>query len=396
MIPKIIHYCWLSGDPFPDSVQKCIDSWKKYLPDYQFILWDYNRFPRGKSKWVDQAFDKHKYAFAADYIRLFALYHYGGIYLDADVEVLKSYNDLLFLPYFIGQEKTPSGIEAATMGFEPHHPLIQELLFRYEDRNFIGNDNELDTYPLPFIIRKCIESLYDYNIISNINDFNHNINLFNVFSSDFFSPKNYSNRKIELTNNTYSIHHFEGSWLDNNNQSNNRHKQVSISRKLKKNLFRSFFHKISKLVFSIRNIIIISNGDIENKCCHLMWKKYSNPFRMSCFSDDNFVRFVKLNIRNDFNKHIEFISRNESNELLFPNEYYPIGRIKETNIEIHFTYFFSREQIRNELIQFDNLIKNKTIIYIFQQKKTLTCWDIYKTCLKILFSNRPIFIKARK
>lgn len=103
MIPKIVHYCWLSEEPFPKIVKKCIETWHKILPDYDFMLWDLNRFPLDKCKWVKQAYQAKKYAFAADYIRLYALYHYGGIYLDTDVQVLKSYNDLLDLPYFIGQ-----------------------------------------------------------------------------------------------------------------------------------------------------------------------------------------------------------------------------------------------------------------------------------------------------
>lgn len=99
MIPKIIHLCWLSGDPYPPKIQKCLESWKKFLPEYEVMLWDGNRFDLNSSSWVAQAFAK-KYAFAADYIRMYALYHYGGIYLDSDVEVLKSFDELLTLPLF--------------------------------------------------------------------------------------------------------------------------------------------------------------------------------------------------------------------------------------------------------------------------------------------------------
>ena len=97
MIPKIIHYCWLSEDPMPQELIKCVDTWHKYLKGYRFIKWDFSIFPKGKSRWVDQAFEKRKYAFAADYIRLYALYHHGGIYLDSDVEVLKSFDAFLEL-----------------------------------------------------------------------------------------------------------------------------------------------------------------------------------------------------------------------------------------------------------------------------------------------------------
>ena len=81
MIPKIIHLCWLSGDPYPRKIQDCLDSWKKHLPSYEIILWDTKRFNIHEVPWVEQAFNTKKYAFAADYIRLYALYHHGGIYL---------------------------------------------------------------------------------------------------------------------------------------------------------------------------------------------------------------------------------------------------------------------------------------------------------------------------
>ena len=124
MIPKVIHYCWISGDPFPEKIQKCYDSWKRVLPDYKIIVWDYAKAHAIGSKWVDQAIATKKYAFVADYIRFYALYNYGGIYLDSDVEVLKSFNDLLVLRYFIGKEKdSEGGIEAAIINSK----LLYEL-----------------------------------------------------------------------------------------------------------------------------------------------------------------------------------------------------------------------------------------------------------------------------
>ena len=85
MIPKIIHWCWLSGDPYPPKIQACLDTWKKVLPDYEIILWDTNRFDVNSTPWTKQAFEVKKYPFVADYIRLYAIYNYGGIYLDSDV-----------------------------------------------------------------------------------------------------------------------------------------------------------------------------------------------------------------------------------------------------------------------------------------------------------------------
>ena len=115
MIPKVIHYCWLSGDPIPEKLQRCMDSWKKFLPDYEFVLWDLERFDIKTSQWVKEAFEARKYAFAADYIRLYAVYNYGGIYMDMDVEVVRPFDDLLASPYILGLE-SEKGVEAGVFG----------------------------------------------------------------------------------------------------------------------------------------------------------------------------------------------------------------------------------------------------------------------------------------
>lgn len=215
MIPKIIHYCWLSGDAYPRDVKACIKSWKKFLPDYEIWLWDLNRFPLDKHPWVKEAFELRKYAFAADYIRIYALYNYGGIYLDSDVEVLKSFNDLLDLPYFIGQENSPSGIEAATIGAEPGNPFLKKMLDSYEDRHFKLADGTPDiSKPLPYAMRECIEQNFKYHLMeSGRNAFIDDQNIVNVFPVDFFSPKEWYSQQMTVTENTYSIHHFASSWM---------------------------------------------------------------------------------------------------------------------------------------------------------------------------------------
>lgn len=214
MIPKIIHYCWLSKEPYPDGIKECIYSWKKYLPEYEFKLWNFSTFDIEQSQWVRDAFYSGKYAFAADYIRIYALYHYGGIYLDCDVEVLKSFNPLLQLPYFIGREQTEYGIEAATMGFEKGNPLLKDMLSYYENRRFFNGGKKFDIRPLPSIMKEHIEKRYS-NIkeINEINEFEFSPNSFSIFKDVFFSPKKWDTKEIIESPKTYSIHHFAGSWL---------------------------------------------------------------------------------------------------------------------------------------------------------------------------------------
>ncbi len=212
MIPKKIHYCWLSNDPFPEKIAECINSWKEELPDYEMVKWDLNRFPLEKSKWVQQAYEMRKYAFAADYIRLYALATEGGIYLDSDVEVIKSFDDLLHLPYFICKENSPQGVEAATIGAEKGCEWIQKCLAYYEGKTFVDENGVQSTRVLPSIIKEVISANYaliEVDSPAKVKSDDKNVYM---LTSDYFSPKNYVSKKTRITRHTYSIHHFAGSW----------------------------------------------------------------------------------------------------------------------------------------------------------------------------------------
>lgn len=195
MIPKIIHYCWLSGDPYPPLVEKCITSWKKYLPEYEFVLWNLERVDIHSNLWLEQAYDSKKYAFAADYIRFYALYHYGGIYLDADVEVFRSFDLLLNEQEFLGEE-AGGDIEAAVMGAEKGLDWVKECLDYYHNRPFKKLDGTLDTRPVPLLVSKVVK---DFKL--------------KVRSFDYFSPKDFNIGNISISENTYCMHHFDGKWL---------------------------------------------------------------------------------------------------------------------------------------------------------------------------------------
>lgn len=339
MIPKIIHYCWLSNDPFPDSIQKCIDSWNKYLPGYELMLWNYDRFPRGKSKWVDQAFDNHKYAFAADYIRLYALYQYGGIYLDSDVEVLRPFDELLELPYFIGQEKTPFGIEAATLGFPPKSQFIKDLLDRYENRNFIKEDGAFDEEPLPRIFRRYIASRYNYHVISGVKDFAYTNDTINVFTPEYFSPKHYASKEMEVTPQTFSIHHYAGSWVS---------QSPTIIEQQKKSIKRTTIWGIIRKHLVIRKKInIISTPEVSQILSNKLNVTQFNPINFGEISDIDILSILRSpHLLTENN--IVFISSFESKNREEVSDFYPIAKIKNTDIEIHYKDYFSREDVETE------------------------------------------------
>lgn len=216
MIPKIIHFCWLSKDPYPLKIQHCLNSWRKHLPDYEIILWDSERFDISRSVWVKQAFDHRKYAFAADYIRFHALYHYGGIYLDADVEVLKRFDDLLHLPYFLGAEFAGT-IEAAVIGAEKNCDWVKECLDYYEGRRFVKEDGSIDIRKLPEIMEEVIKRKrmvvkMSYNQTDDISREGMLKDLY-LFPNYYFSPKIFDSRRVTLHPETYTIHHYQNSWF---------------------------------------------------------------------------------------------------------------------------------------------------------------------------------------
>lgn len=216
MIPKIIHLCWLSGDKFPNDIQKCIDSWHKYLPDYEIWLWDTKRFDINSTIWTKQAFEVKKYAFAADYIRLFALYNYGGIYLDSDVLVYKCFDELLSLPYFIGEDIVHC-FEAAVIGCEPKTKWIKDILDRYDGLEFINPDNSYNMKSLPVVFNERLSLHYSFELIDKIEYYNYEEGLIKVFSKDFFNSRDYIG--IVKTDMSYCSHNFMGSWLNNKKDS---------------------------------------------------------------------------------------------------------------------------------------------------------------------------------
>ena len=193
-IPKVIHYCWLSGNPFSALELRCVESWRRFLHDYEFVLWDMERIREIHSEWVDSAIAQKKWAFAADYIRLYALYNYGGIYLDCDVEVLKPFGDLLERQMFVGRETARPVIEAAVMGSEAKLLWLKNCLDFYGERFFDVLKINTPEVAIPYILKEFVDAKI-------------------VMDAEYFSPLNNLTGKCKVTPNTYCIHHFNGTWF---------------------------------------------------------------------------------------------------------------------------------------------------------------------------------------
>ena len=207
----------MSGEELPQDRKNNIASWKAMLPDYEFMLWDTKRFDMSKSVWAQQAFETKKYAFASDLIRLHAVYTYGGIYLDTDVEVLKSFDDLLDLPYFIGVEQNTI-IEAAVFGSVKKSQWLLICMQHYNNRSFVKEDGTYDMLVLPHVMELRLKGMK--NIIRMEESQAQKVkyllkkedSLF-LFPSEYFSAKNNESGEFSITKNTYTIHHFNSSWM---------------------------------------------------------------------------------------------------------------------------------------------------------------------------------------
>jgi len=156
MIPKTIHYCWLSKEPKPANVKQCIRSWKRCLPGYKIKCWDIDSFDFDSVKFTREALAAKKWAFVSDYIRLYALYTEGGIYMDSDVIAFGTVNDWLKYDLFTGIEKRGDTsdlfVEAAIMGASKGNPLIKKCLDLYTGRKFKMADGSFDLRPIPTMI----------------------------------------------------------------------------------------------------------------------------------------------------------------------------------------------------------------------------------------------------
>jgi mannosyltransferase OCH1-like enzyme len=202
LIPKIIHYCWLSNDPVPDDLKKYMLSWKEKLFDYKFMFWNFDRFDINSSNWVKFFFEQKKYAIAADYIRLFAIYKYGGIYLDMDIEVLKSFNPLLNNDCMIAYENNKlKDIEAGCFGAIKEFWFIGRCLEYLEKKRITNYDGTFNIIPLPRIMRTV------YNETRNVD------NEIIFFTEDYFTAKSHVTGEVAISHNTYCIHNFSASWL---------------------------------------------------------------------------------------------------------------------------------------------------------------------------------------
>lgn len=216
MIPKVIHYCWFGRNPLPSLAIKCIESWKKFLPDYEIVEWNEDNFDVNMIPYTKEAYEAKKYAFVSDYARFWILYHHGGIYFDTDVEVIKNMDDIIARGAFMGCEKItkrnkPLVAPGLGLGVSPKSVFYKDILDLYASLHFKNLDGSLN---LKTVVLYISELLWEKGL-KTVNDVELCAGIF-VYSDEYFSPKCYKTGNIYITDKTVSIHHYDASWKSSN------------------------------------------------------------------------------------------------------------------------------------------------------------------------------------
>lgn len=214
MIPKVIHYCWFGGNPLPKSAEKCIASWKKFFPDYEIKQWNESNYNVNKTTYTAQAYKMKKYAFVSDYARFDIIYNHGGVYFDTDVEVIKSFEDILRDGAFMGCET--DGVKKGSFSVNPGLGIAaapglgiyKEILDFYENERFLNDDGTPNTETVVSKTTNILKrhGLEDISGIQRICDMT-------VYPKEYFNPLNSNTGKLEKTENTHSVHWYSMSWL---------------------------------------------------------------------------------------------------------------------------------------------------------------------------------------
>jgi len=229
MIPKKIHYCWFGKAPLTEEAKKCINSWKKFMPDYEIIRWDESNFDIGFCNYTQQAYECKKWAFVSDVARFYILYNHGGIYFDTDVELIKSLEPILLKGGFMGAENfvdkiaegqsqkiaIAPGLGLAVnpglgLAVNPGLGLYKEILSYYENVDFLDKTGKFNNKTIVHITTEILKKhgLKDINEIQKIDQIS-------IYPNEYFCPLDQDTGKLVITDNTYSIHWYSASWQSN-------------------------------------------------------------------------------------------------------------------------------------------------------------------------------------
>lgn len=243
MIPKVIHYCWFGGNPLDELALKCIDSWKRYFPDYEIIQWNEQNFDISQMEFMQKAYKNKKWAFVSDVARLIVMYKYGGLYFDTDVEVISDYKDILRddLDGFLGFEKTNAVSTGLGFGTVPNHPFIKKLINIYKELDYDQYTDCLSEIACPILTTELLEK-NGYVIEDKLQVCCG----FEIYPSEYFSPIDYMSGKLIRTDRTHSIHWYNASWNTEETK-----KELAVVQRMR----RIFGAKLGDIVYGVMSCI---------------------------------------------------------------------------------------------------------------------------------------------
>lgn len=202
---KVIHYCWFGKNPKSRLILKCIESWKRFCPDYEIKEWNEDNFDINCCDYVKEAYASKKWAFVSDYCRFFVLYNYGGIYLDTDVELLKPIDSIASTCVGFESEKLiNSGLVRAA---EKHDKVCELMLESYAKDKFLKENGELN---LLTVCERETEILCKFGL--KLNNQMQVVGGTTVYPMEYFQPTDMNTGRVYITKNTVSVHHYAASW----------------------------------------------------------------------------------------------------------------------------------------------------------------------------------------
>ena len=215
MIPHVIHYCWFGRGEKPKLALKCIESWRKFFPDYEIKEWNEDNFDVNIIPYTAQAYERRKYAFVSDYARFWILYHHGGLYFDTDVEVIRSMDDIVAQGPFMGIEvnstrddETPAVAPGLGLGAEPGMSIYNAVLDHYATQHFVdsnGKQNEgtVVSHNTQVLAANGLRATNELQQVAGVW----------IYPQDYFNPYRYTVDRLEITERTRSIHWYGASWI---------------------------------------------------------------------------------------------------------------------------------------------------------------------------------------
>ena len=256
-IPKIISYCWFGGNPLPESAKKCIASWKEKCPDYEIKEWNETNYDVNKIPYIRDAYKEKKWAFVSDYARLDIIYTIGGIYLDTDVELVKSLDELVNNESFWAIEKS-SNVIATGLGFgaQARNEHIKKLLQIYNRTSFYTEDGSLNLVPCTAYATEYFEK---QGFVKK--DKRQEIQGAVILSSEVFCPMNFYDGSMNITSETIGIHWYDMSWFGDSDKKIHM-VENGIKRKLPKNVAKVLcfvYRKGYRLIEYTQNGTLIEN-----------------------------------------------------------------------------------------------------------------------------------------